>query len=319
MNKDAQNFIYIYDLKLISKTLFYGKIKNYEVNLYFSLFDAKSPLRLSFTCILDNLTKEILSNYISNCKNKMTHIEFNSFGFVILTNGFTVKKAINDLYKVIDDVVAILIENKVPGIGYCPFTSIEINDENSCYINKDGYKLRVSNGYAETYKNNVKEAKSNLDAQPKNYLKGFYGALIGALAGAILSVVLALLGLVSAWCSIIAVFLSYFLYKKFGGKSDYMMIIIIALTTISMMLLSMFIVYIINADTIMTNSPGFTESGFEAFNYLMNYDHPITENSTMTFKNQFTYDMVLTGVYSLLGTAVASIDVIRRMRSERLR
>lgn len=318
MNKDIQNFIYKYDLKPINKTSFYGKIDNYEVNLYFSLFDTVSPLRLIFTCVLDNSVKEKLNNYISFCKNKRTRIEFTSYGFIISTNGFTVKKAVNELYKIVEDIVLLLSSSNVLGAQYCPFTSIEINDDNSCYIDKDGYRLKVSKEYAEEHKNKVQEAKNNFDAAPNNYLKGFYGALIGALVGAIISIVLAMIGIVSAWCSIIAVLLSYSFYKKFGGKPNYVMILIIASTTIVMMLLSMFIVYVISANAIMVNS-NLSERGFEAFKYLMNYDLPLTEDSTMTFKEQFTYDMVLTGVFSIIGIAAASVDVIRRIKNERPR
>lgn len=319
MNKDIKKFADHYALNSISKTNFYGVIKEYEVNLYFSIFNATTPLQLIFTCVLDNQIKEQLNAYISNCPNKLTRIEFTSYGFTINTNGFTVKKAVNDLYKVTDDIVSILSSNNVIGFDHCPFTSLELTDENSCYIIKDNSQIRVHKDYAEEHQTRVKEEKEKFVASPNNYLKGFCGALIGAVVGAFLSIILYLVGYVSAWCSIIAAVLGYYLYKKMGGKSNYMSIIIIAATTLIMMLLVTFIVYIISANNILVNTSGYDQRGFEAFKFLMNYDGPIIEGSSVTFKSLFVRDMVLSGFFSILGIAISAIDIVRRIKTERPR
>jgi hypothetical protein len=122
------------------------------------------------------------------------------------------------------------------------------------------------------------------------------GLLIGALVGVLLTIGLGLLGYITAFASFISIILGTFLYSKFGGKQNKMMILMsFAITTISI-LLAVFIIYIIQANNLMRDAD-LAYRGMEAFKYSM-------ANSEQ-FKRAFLLDLGLNLVFIIIGIVVS--------------
>ena len=142
---------------------------------------------------------------------------------------------------------------------------------------------------------------------PNNYGKGFLGALIGAAVGVGSYIIIFFLGFVSSISSFISVLLGSFLYKKFGGKPNFMMIVMTTVLTIASLLLTVYLIYCLAAlgycyelELVdVTNM-----SIFEAFKYAM---------EEVEFSKEFTSNMVMTLLFTLLGAGYETYSLYKGM------
>lgn len=177
------------------------------------------------------------------------------------------------------------------GKGFCACCGKEIDEENSKKCNIDGFTITLSNECVNKENSSIQEANENFKNAPNNYLKGFIGALIGGIIGAGLSVLFYYLGFVSALSSIVSVLLGSFLYAKFGGKENKMMIVIVTITTLVCLIISHFATYIVVAG-ITAKENGLIMSSFEAFSIVM---------KDAEVSRAFYTDLVLIIVFALVG------------------
>lgn len=281
-----------------------GKINGYEVNFELNIYAKQNPLLINFSTFTTPEQKNEILKKLRSYGFKFIQYDFNTVGLLIGANDITVGKLLKRLDSILDAVSETLKEFEAKDANYCPLCGAEINDIESMNCCIEDYKINLCSVCGEGYNKKMEEEQKAFEEQPNNYLKGFGGALIGALAGIAIAIALYFAGFISSLSAFVAVILGSFLYKKFGGKQNKMMIVILALTTLASMVLAVFLVYIL-ASYQAALSEGLDMSGLEAFNILM-------ENSE--FKNAFISDMVMMLLFSFIGIGWTIFDLHKNLR-----
>ena len=137
-----------------------------------------------------------------------------------------------------------------------------------------------------------------------NGKSGFLGALVGGVAGFAVAFILYLCGVISAISAFVAVVLGAFLYKKFGGKENKMMILIVSVTSLAFMILAVFSVYLCAAGAA-AKEAGLVMNAFEAFKTCMGVEE---------FSSAFTQDLIMTIVFSILSIVYEVVMLLRKVK-----
>ena len=114
----------------------------------------------------------------------------------------------------------------------------------------------------------------------------------------------AIIGMI-AGLTAVSILFGTFLYKKFGGKRNYMMIVMSFVTTLVFIVSAFFIVYMITATAICVEA-GVDKAGFEAFKTCM-------ELST-DFERMFYVDMGLNVLFILGAEGFATYGLIKSIK-----
>ncbi len=140
---------------------------------------------------------------------------------------------------------------------------------------------------------------------PNHYLRGFAGALIGGLAGGLVAAALYAVGFISSISAFISIILGAFLYGKFGGKQNKMMVVIVSVTTLLFMILSVFVIYLV-ATAIAVKDVGVPMGTLEAFVYLMRNDPDVAR--------AFWLDVILSVVFTALGIGYQIFILLKKVK-----
>lgn len=143
-----------------------------------------------------------------------------------------------------------------------------------------------------------------------NILRGTIGALIGGLVGAAIAVLLLYFGYIAFWSSAVSVVLGAFLYQKFGGKPNWVMLGIVAVVTLVLMTLAVVGTYIVLSGIVINEelaAQGITEtiSMFEAFSACMELEE---------FSTIFYRDLALSLVFAVVGVVVEVVYVYQKIK-----
>lgn len=245
----------------------------------------------------------------SNIKVKMNLLNYkycswsvNEFGAVLTIMGGMVKHQIDCLFAWLNDATSIIKENGGLGAGYCPICGGELTDSNTTTMSHDGFIFSLHDECLTTVNNKLEEERREFIAAPNNYGKGFCGALLGAIVGAILALVIYFTGFISSISSFVALYVGILLYKKFGGKPNKMMYVIVSVTALGFMILTILLIYAVAAYV------GFLSNGIdisitEAFAYVMKDQEVATD---------FWMDMCFTIMFTILGLAAAIAQEARK-------
>lgn len=282
----------------------YGAINGYEVNVGVGYV---GPTFLLSTYLPMEKKKEVAARIYALTASKMRASACEQgilFNLASAGTIFTYAKRFNEL---LPFVLQALEEYQAPKNNICPMTGEELNEENSRLVNlpNSTYKVRMSNGGIATFNNNIEKSNEDFKNAPNNYGKGFLGILIGAVAGTVLTVIFGILGYITFFAPAVSILFGTFLYKKFGGKRNYMMIVMSFVTTLVFIISAFFIVYMITATAICVEA-GVNKAGFEAFKTCM-------ELST-DFERMFYVDMGLNALFILGAEGFATYGLIKSIK-----
>ncbi len=283
----------------------YGFVRDYETSVYFNTMDSSSPLKFHIAFYATDTQKNKIAEELKLAKIKFLKFDFTKFGIVIGLTAMTWGKLVENLPEIESKIYGTLAASGALGKNYCACCGKEIDAKNSKKCKIDGFDVTISNECVDKENSAIQQANEDFKNAPNNYLKGFLGALIGGVVGAALSVVLYLLGFVSALSSIIAVLLGAFLYAKFGGKENKMMLVIVAATTIVCLVISHFATYIAAAG-IAAAEEGLTMNAFEAFSFVMERSAEVSR--------AFYLDLVLIIVFALIGVACEIYYISKKIK-----
>lgn len=303
MNKKLALFFNEQGLK-VSKNHAYGEIDGYEVNVDYSLLDTISPVKLHFSGYIDGKSKTNIHYKLRNEKLKFFRYEFTTYGLVIGLNDITIGALIKKLPTILSMITRLLNENEVKGNGYCPFTGEEIDVNVSKKYLIDGFEITMNISSMNEVTKAIEISNQEFASMPNNYLLGFAGALIGGIAGFLVSFLLYSLGYISSISAFVSVLLGVYLYKKFKGKENYVMIITVALVTIAFMMLSVLVTYL-GAAVSMSVEENLGLIGFDAFNYYM---------GDPEFSRYFRQDILFTLLFTALGIGIQISYLARSIR-----
>ncbi len=292
MNKKLAEFLSKYNFQIDGNSA-YGKIKDYEVNFYYDAMNNVSPVKwfVSFYGTVEEKNK--ITYAIQNQKIKFLQAYPNAFGFWFGLNDFTLGALLKKLDDILERTINIITEFNGKNSQYCPMCGEEFDEESRVYnINNCKIKLHAACGG---------EVKAAYDAEhkvytaaPNNYFKGFWGVVIGAVVGVVSYIIFFFMGFISAISSVISMLLGSTLYKKFGGKPNYVMIIMTSVITILSLVITLYLLYSLAAVGL-AYEEGLTLSMGEAFTHMM-------KNSE--FSAEFWSNMAMTVLFTLLGAGI---------------
>lgn len=261
MNKKLAEFYSGYGMTVNGQKA-YGIIEGYEVNSFVS-----GVLNFHFSFYANDEQKRNMENDLRNATIKFCQFRFTPYGLSFIFNDMTFGGFIKRGNSLMQTITGIISSNGGLGSEYCPVCGNPLTDnKRSCDI--DGFTISLDEGCVSNINAVIDAENKDFAAAPNNYLRGFLGALIGGLAGAAVAVILYVIGFYSSISAVVSVVLGTMLYRKFKGKPNAMMLVIVALTTVIFMALSVFLIYFAAA-AISAAQAGSEMSAMEAFIYVM--------------------------------------------------
>ncbi|MCH5154450.1 MAG: hypothetical protein J1F71_04490 [Clostridiales bacterium] len=304
MNKKFEGLFSGYGMT-VEGNFAYGTVNGYETNATVIMMDAVAPLRMHISFYATDDQKRAIEAAIRNLTLKFFRMRFSPYGLSLGFNDITANRLIKSLPETLNKIYGVLADNGALNGEYCPVSGKRLDESNSKKCKIDGYTVTMDSDCSEKIDTVKSAEKQDFDSAPNNYLKGFLGAFIGGLVGAVVSVILYAIGFVSSLAAIISVILGAFLYQKFGGKPNKMMIVIVSLTSLVMQAATVPIIYIAAAG-IAASAEGFSMSALEAFKVLMGNDE---------FARWFYADLAMVVLFSALGTGLAVYSLAKKKKN----
>ena len=303
MNKKIVKFFSTYGMVLNGKTM-YGKINGYEVSVIQSQFDNVAPLKIHISFYATDEQRRNMESAIRNLALKFFRMQFTQYGIMLGLNGMTLGSLIKRLPSVLDRIFEILSSNGALNSEFCPVCGKPFAENNFKQCHVDGFIITIENECVETINTVINAENADFNNAPNNCLRGFAGAVIGALAGVAVSILLYVVGFVSSLSAIISIVLGSFLYEKFHGKPNKLMIIIVSVTTLVFLAATVPVVYIVAAG-IAAKSEGLSYTAMEAFKICM---------QAPEFARMFYADLALIILFTLLGMGLQIFTLVKRIK-----
>ena len=283
----------------------YGRIDGYEVNVFNNPMDT-GPI-FAFSTFLPQSKKNDFITSVNSLKISLVQADAFEFGVMVKIGAMTGKQFQKKFPNVIEQILRILQELEAPKADVCP-QSGEILDAENCKLAtmpNTNFKFYLSQNAIETVNSGIEKSNEDFQNAPNNYLKGFIGIAIGAIAGIVVAFVAGLLGYITSFAPLVSIFLGVFLYKKFGGKQNHMMIIMSLGTTLVAIVGYLLALYIIVASQAVAEI-NLSMSGFEALKFCL-------ENSD-EFKQAFVSEITTNAIFFLVAGGVSIGNLIRMIR-----
>ncbi len=303
MIKKAEQYLAERNFVINGKTA-YGEFGGFETNIMVEP-TASMPFLAHFSCFASDGQRCTISQQLQAEKMKNVRFDWSMYGLSVFANDLTVKRLFDRMDSILEKVCEILKANGALGVGYCPICGKELSSDNK-KCNVDGFSIVIDNECVQDINQMIDEVNKEFEAAPNHYLRGFAGAVLGGLGGVVVYVVLYLLGYLAAISAFISFALGAWLYGKFGGKQNKMMIVIVALTTLVLMLGTTFVIYLTAAATAAAEA-GINVNAFEAFGMLMEQEE---------FSRLFVSDLLFTLLFYALGCGFEIFNLARRIKRE---
>lgn len=302
MNNKFENVLSPYGLT-INGDYAYGNLMGYEANILARTLNAP-PFVMHISFYATNEQKTKIENELNQIANKYLKYKFTYYGITVNISDFTISKLVEKLPNYLQQITSILKNNEAVGFGHCPVCGNELTTENTKIITIDGFNVAVDEKCFGEINTVIEKKNEEFKNTPNNYLKGFLGALVGGVAGFAVAFILYLCGVISAISAFVAVVVGALLYKKFGGKENKMMIVIVSVTSLAFMILAVFTVYLYAAGAA-AKEAGLVMNAFEAFKTCMGVEE---------FASAFFTDLALTIVFSVLSIVYEIVILARKIK-----
>lgn len=295
MNKHIVNALKDYKFTF-DKNNGYGFINDYEVNVFNNVM-AVGPVFI-FSTFLSQTKKNDFIIKMNDRKIPLVQAQAFDFGVMVTLGSMTAKSFEKKCKEVLPIILEILESIDAPKKDICPQSGEKLDELDSKIVTlpRTKIKIRLSNKAVAVVNNNIDKSNEDYEIAPNNYLKGFAGIFIGVLVGVVLTVIFALLGYITVLAPLVSIFLGIFLYKKFGGKQNYVMIIMSFITTLVILLSTLIIMYVVVADKGLEEA-GLSYRGLNAFFYCI--------QNIPEFKKLFYIDLALNTLVILLAEGLS--------------
>ena len=301
MNKQLNDFFQQLGFKIDGNQA-YGEFKGYEVSANVVMLDTVSPVKLHVNMYASNIAKEQMIAEIKELKYKFFVVDADIYGvFLGFNDPLTVGRLLKRLPDMLEQIFKVFDRYGAKGIGYCPVCGGSLQEDCQKY-KLEWVSITMDKDCVGNINGVIEQSNKDFDELPNNYLKGTLGALLGAAIGIVAYFILFSFGFISALTSIVALLLGSYFYKKFGGKPNKVMVVIVSIISVAAMLLAAWLIYIAVAQTIAIEY-GFLSTGIQAFKDMM---------SVSEFANEFTTNILMTLVYTVFG---AVYEIVRLSKS----
>lgn len=291
MNKKFSKFFSNYGMT-INGNCAYGIVNGYETNANVAMLDGMAPLRMHISFYATPEQHQSIEAAIKSIPKPLM-MEFSTYGISLGFNALTVNILLKRLPGILDSVYEILSSNGALNSAYCPVCGSPMGEETK-KCNIDGLIVTIDNDCVNKINMAINAENQDFQAAPNNYFKGFLGALIGGLVGSAISVAFYAIGLISAISAFVSILLGTFLYQKFKGKPNKVMIIMVTLTTIVLLEATIPVIYIVAAG-MAAAAEGLSMTALEAFSLLMEVDE---------FAIGFYSDLAMVFLFTIIGVVV---------------
>ncbi len=288
----------------VNKNSAYGVVNGYETNARLNNFDNVAPLLVHITCYTTDEAKRNIANALRAAAIKFCNFQFSPYGLTVGLNDMTGGRLLKRLNGVLDLLYSTIAANGGLGVGYCPVCGKALEAEQAILCQVDGFTISLDEECKTNLNALIDAENKDFKEAPNNYLRGFLGAVVGALAGVVVAILLNVAGFVSSLSAIVSAVLGAFLYEKFGGKPNKMMIVIVSLTTFVFMAATVPAIYIVTSG-IAASEYGVNISMFEAFALLM---------QDSEFASWFYSDLALILLFSALGVGWIIFYLSRKIK-----
>ena len=284
----------------------HGNFKGYEVSANVAILDTVSPVKIHVNLYASEENKIKIINELKHLNYKYFFVEADIYGVLLGFNDpLTVGRLLKRMPEMMDEIFAVFTKYEAKGVGYCPICGEELKEESKKY--RIEWSLITMDKDCVTGINAaIEEDNKNFNEIPNNYLKGTIGALIGAVVGVIAFVVLFFIGFISAITSLVSIVLGVYLYKKFGGKPNAVMIVIVSVLSIVSMLLGVWGIYIFAAE-MLAGDYGFASTGIQAFNDMM---------TVAEFKQEFSSNLSMTIIFTIVGVVFEIVQLAKSIKRQ---
>ncbi len=302
MNKKIKEFLTNKGLTITGTTAF-GLIDNYEVNFAVNSAQFSQPVAFHISFFAINEIKSEIWKQFNELNIKGIGFSFTPYGMLFTFTGMTfgsIAKNINDNF---DKIIEVINQYEVKKTPYCPICGSEITQENSKTCTIQGFRITLDQDCVNKINHEIQADNAAFEELPNNYGKGFVGILIGSIAGVVIAFILFMIGFISAISAVAGIWLGSYLYQKFGGKPNAVMVIMSSLTTLVFLLLFVFIIYVYVANVADINV---TSTGFAAFTEAM--------RNVPEFKTEFISNLLMTVLFSAIGAGYEAYSLFRKVK-----
>ena len=281
----------------------YGTVQGYEMSLRAPSPMEQSAYFLHVSFYASEEKKQETANEIARFGNKL-RVENSAYGLTITLPQpvFTLNPLIEAIGVLFEKLPALFKQKEIPGADVCPYDGNPMT-ENSKRCVMNGFFVTLNNDCISSINKAIEEENRLFANAPNNYLQGICGALVGGVVGAALVIALYFMEYVASISAIIAVMLGAFLYRKFGGKPNAVMIVIVSVISLIFILIGYYAAVII--DIISEFSLDFG-SAVELLNLNL------AENPE--FSKLFYTNLALLLVFTALGIGVMIFSLVRQIK-----
>lgn len=302
MNKKVISLLQQYGLTVTGNTA-YGIMQGYETSLR-----SPSPMEQSAYYIHVNFyatdeKKQEIAAELGRTGIKLTATP-SAYGLTICFPAAFAGTLVKNLPVLFDRLIALLKQNELPGADTCPYDGKPLieAEKKRCSIN--GFYVTLNNDCVSSINRQIEEENRAFANAPNNYMQGICGALIGGVVGAACTIALYYIGFVSSLSAIIAVLLGAFLYRKFGGKPNVMMIVIVSVVSLILIGAAFFVSYLIAAGT----------AAAEAGLHMSALDALLICLDDSEFASAFYSDFAMLFVFTIVGIVIVVISLVRQIK-----
>lgn len=302
MNKKVISLLQQYGLTVTGNTA-YGIMQGYETSLR-----SPSPMEQSAYYIHVNFyatdeKKQEIAAELGRTGIKLTATP-SAYGLTICFPAAFAGTLVKNLPVLFDRLIALLKQNELPGADTCPYDGKPLieAEKKRCSIN--GFYVTLNNDCVSSINRQIEEENRAFANAPNNYMQGICGALLGGIVGAACTIALYYIGFVSSLSAIIAVLLGAFLYRKFGGKPNVMMIVIVSVVSLILIGAAFFVSYLIAAGT----------AAAEAGLHMSALDALLICLDDSEFASAFYSDFAMLFVFTIVGIVIVVISLVRQIK-----
>ena len=302
MNKKLAAALQQYGLTVTGNTA-YGIVQGYEISMY-----APNPMEqsiydfhVSFYAPKDK--KDVIVTELSRLGLKLA-AESTLYGIRISYSTLMTGTLLKNLPALFERLPELLRQYEVPGAECCPCCGkpLDGTQKQRCTINK--FSVTLHSDCVSSINQQIEEENRAFANAPNNYIQGICGALIGGVVGAACTIALYYIGFVSSLSAIVAVLLGAFLYRKFGGKPNAMMIVIVSVVSLILIGAAFFVSYLIAAGA----------AAAEVGLHMSALDALLICLDDSEFASAFYSDLIMLFVFTIVGIALVIASLIKQIK-----
>ena len=261
---------------------------------------------MHFSCYTTDEQKRTVEEAFRAAATKYTKYSFTSYGLLLGLNDFTIKRLAGRMGQIFEFAVQTLKNCGALGSGYCPVCGKGFEEGENRKYAIDGAQITVHTACIGDINRLIEAENADFINAPNNYLKGFAGALIGAVVGAALCILIYMGGYLSTISAFISIAIGWFLYRKFGGKQNWVMVVMISVLTLIAMIAALYGAAIIQVGN------AYIDAGYREVNYIEAFSYEMTYNDEL--REAFYSDLTWLIVFTVLGAAFMIFTIIKSIK-----